>query len=57
MDVLAEDLGTAASRLRLMLRKLESMGYLTIEVKVAERALPTVAAIRWQRKTTSEEEA
>jgi len=56
VDALAEELGTRASRLRPMLRKLEAMCYLTIEGKVAERVLPTVAAIRWQIPRTSERE-
>ncbi len=57
VDALAEELGTTPGRLRPMLRKLESMGYLTIEGKVAERVLPTVAAIRWQSPKVSEREA
>ena len=40
---LAKELGTTAGRLRPMLRKLETMGYLTIEGRLAERVLPTVA--------------
>ncbi len=57
VDALAEELGTTVGRLRPMLGKLEAMGYLTIEGKVAERVLPTVAAIRWQNPKTSDREA
>ena len=57
VDALAEKLGTQPGRLRPMLRKLEVMGYLTIEGEVAERVLPTVAAIRWQNPKVSEQKA
>jgi hypothetical protein len=57
VDALAEKLGTTPGRLRPMLRKLEAMGYLTIEGTVAERVLPTVAAIRWQNPRASVREA
>ena len=57
VDALAEQLGTKPGPLRPMLRKLEAAGYLTIEGKLAERVLPTVAAIRWQNPKISEREA
>ena len=56
-DALAEKLGTTAGRLRTMLRKMEAMGYVTMEGKVTERVLPTIAAICWQNPKTSECEA
>jgi hypothetical protein len=57
VDSLAEQLKTKPGRLRLMLRKLVDQGYITIEGKVGENVLPTVAALRWQNPKLSEREA
>jgi hypothetical protein len=48
VDSLAEQLKTTPGRLRPMLRKLVDEGYLTIEGKIGENVLPTMAALRWQ---------
>jgi hypothetical protein len=40
-----------------MLRKLVDQGYLTIEGKIGENVLPTVAAMRWQDAKSSDREA
>jgi hypothetical protein len=57
IDSLAEQLKTTPGRLRPMLRKLVDQGYLTIEGKIGENILPTVAALRWQDPKLSEREA
>src|SRR5687768_12626528 len=57
VDSLAEQIGTTSGRLRPMLTKLVDQGYLSIEGKLAENVLPTVAALRWQDPKLSEREA
>jgi DNA-binding IclR family transcriptional regulator len=57
LETMAEKLGTTAPRLRPMLNKLESHGWLTIEGRTAEYVYPTVEAIRWTNRNISVAEA